>query len=58
MVDAKLIRITYEDDKNKLGHEKGIKPDCITTLFGALGYRVLKEEIVEEDRKKYDKNSK
>lgn len=45
----KQIKVTYEDDKNNLGHEKGIKPDCITALFGALGYRVIKEEIIEEE---------
>jgi hypothetical protein len=46
------IKYVYEDDKDKKGHDKKVKPDTMTTLLEALGYRcvsVKEEQIIEEE---------
>jgi hypothetical protein len=44
------IKYVYEDDKDKKGHDKKVKPDAMTTLLEALGYRCvsIKEEQVKD----------
>jgi len=47
----------YEDDDNKLGHGGKVFPDTMTTLFGALGYRVVSVEEVLEEKTKGENNA-